>query len=124
MSEPIPEITMDPEALFREEVFTDRKAGTIRRLSPVNAMGHDDPSRTVMFIGSSQVLTPAGALPIAFELDVTSLEAAVEAFAEGARQALESTMEELREMQRQAASSIVVPQPGGGGVPGGGIQIP
>jgi len=124
MSEPIPEITMDREGLYREEVFTDRKAGTIRRLSPVNAMGHDDPTRAVQFIGSAQVLTPAGALPIAFELDANSLEAAVDAFAEGARKALESTMEELREMQRQAASSIVVPQSGSGGAPGGGIQMP
>jgi hypothetical protein len=40
-------------------------------------------------------------------------------------------MEELRELQRQAASQIVVPKGGmdpgsmgGGGVPGGGIQLP
>ena len=35
----MPDIQIDRDALYREDMFTDRKAGTIRRLSPVSADG-------------------------------------------------------------------------------------
>ena len=35
----LPEIKLDPTQLYREEIFTDRKAGTLRRLVPVTADG-------------------------------------------------------------------------------------
>jgi len=35
--------TMDPTQVYREETFTDRKVGTIRRLTPVAADGTEDP---------------------------------------------------------------------------------
>lgn len=123
------EIAMDVGALCREDVFTDSKVGTIRRLTPVTAEGEVDNSRSVQYFGSTQVMTPAGALPLNFELPGESLAAAVAGFGEAAQQAVESTMEELRELQRQAASQIVVPKagvdPSGvGGMGGGSIQMP
>ena len=33
----LPEIKFDATQLYREEIFTDRKAGTLRRLVPVLA---------------------------------------------------------------------------------------
>ncbi len=126
------EIKMDPGSMFREDVFTDNAVGSLRRLTPVTADGSDDPSRATQFVGSTQVLTNAGPLPLNFEIPAATLAEAIEGFGPAARQAFERTMDELREMQREAASSIVVPRGGVdpgkmggmGGAGGGGIQLP
>jgi hypothetical protein len=120
------DIKVDPKALFLEEVFTDRRVGTIRRLTPVTKDGVRDQARAVLYVGETQVLTPAGALPIGFDIGAGSLEEAAEKFGMLAREAIERTVKELQEMRRQAASQIVVPQgplpPMGSG--GGKIQMP
>jgi hypothetical protein len=118
------EPTMDPNNLYREEVITDRQMGTIRCLTPINSDGSSDSSRSVIYSGQIQIMTPAGSLPIGFEIEANSLEDAVGKFPEAAKQAVDNTLEQLKEMQREAASSIVIPE-AGGGMPGGGkIQIP
>ena len=116
-----PEISMDASALTREEVYTDSRVGTIRKMIPVSLDGTDDSNREVQFIGSTQIMTPGGALPLTFEIESDSLEGAVAGFGDAAKLAVERTMEELKEMQRQQASSIVVPGMGGGG---NKIQMP
>ena len=58
--------TMDANEIYREDIFTDRKVGTIRRLTPVTADGSTDAARPVLFVGQAQVMTPMGALPISF----------------------------------------------------------
>jgi hypothetical protein len=119
----IPEIELDAANLYREEIFTDRRAGTLRRLTPVTADGAPDPSRTVQFSGQTQLLTPAGVLPLSFELPGTTLPEALAKFSDGVRVAIEQAIDEAREMRREAASRIVVPDVGGGGpggIPGGG----
>ena len=114
------DIRVDPAALYMEEVFTDRRVGTIRRLTPVKKDGERDTARAVLYMGETQVLTPAGALPIGFEIGAGSLEEAAEKFGGLAKEAIERTVKELQELRRQAASSIVLP-----GQPGSGkIQIP
>lgn len=122
----IPDISMDPDALCREEVFTDNRIGTIRKLTPVTSGGEEDHGRPVQYLGSTQIMTPAGALPLSFEIGADSLSQAVARFGEAAETAIERTMDELRELQRQAASQIVVPKGGmgPGKLGGGGIQIP
>jgi len=104
-----PEINMDAAALTREEVYTDSRVGTIRKMTPVTIEGEPDSSRSVQFVGSTQIMTPGGALPLTFEIEADTLEAAVAGFGDAAKLAIERTMEELKEMQRQQASSIVVP---------------
>src|SRR5690348_15748587 len=121
------EIKLDPAALYLEEVFTDRRIGTIRRMTPVTKDGARDAARPILYTGETQVLTPAGALPIAFEIGAGSLEEAAEKFGTLAREAIERTVKELQELRRQAASQIVVPQgplPPMGGAGGGKIQMP
>jgi hypothetical protein len=122
------ELKLDPKALYLEEVFTDRRVGTIRRMTPVDKSGARDQARAILYVGETQVLTPAGALPIAFEIGAGSLEEAAEKFGGLAREAIERTVKELQELRRQAASSIVIPQggmPPAGGMGGGGkIQLP
>jgi hypothetical protein len=66
----------------------------------------------VLFIGQAHISTPAGTLPISFEIDATSLGEAAENFGAAAKIAIEDTMQELQELRRQAASSLVVPEPG------------
>ena len=127
-SESINDIKVDSNALYLEEVFTDRRIGTIRRLTPVKGDGERDTARAVLYIGETQVMTPAGALPIGFEIGAGSLEEAADKFGQLAKEAIERTVKELQELRRQAASSIVIPQgglPPAGGMGGGGkIQMP
>src|SRR5579863_5300939 len=91
-------LELDADNLYQEEIFTDQKIGTIRRLTPVKRDGSAD--------GAS----------------------AVQQFSATANKAIQETMEQLRELRRQAASSIVVPDMGKGGMGGlgggGKIQIP
>ncbi len=127
--DPAIEPKMDPAALYREEVFTDRKVGTIRRLTPVKADGSADAGRQVVFVGQAQLLTAVGALPLSFEIPAKTLEEAVAKFGDATKLAVERAMQEIQEMRRQAASSIVIPESGAGGfgpggMPGGGkIQL-
>ena len=121
------DIRLDTESMYKEEVFTDRKMGSIRVMTPVNKDGSVDTDRTVLYVGQAQLMTPMGALPLVFDIEATSLDDAIDKYPENAQIALDKTMEELKEMRRQQASSIVMPgEQGmpGGGVPGGGIQMP
>jgi hypothetical protein len=122
----LPEIKLDPKDLYREEIFTDRKAGTLRRLVPVKNDGSEDGSRQVLYSGQTQLLTPAGVLPLSFELEASSIEDACAKFPDAVKVAIEQAIEEAREMRREAASRIVVPGTGGdmgGAPPGGRIKL-
>ncbi len=109
---------MDPASLYREDIYTDRRMGTIRVMTPVTAEGAPDASREVIYVGEAQVLTPMGAIPLAFELEAQTLAEAIAKFGEAAQAAVERTARELREMRREQASSIVVPGSGMGGMGG------
>ena len=123
-------LELDAANLYREEIFTDHKIGTVRQLTPVKPDGSADSARPVLYIGETSLMTPAGTLPINFRLEAPDLAGAVAQFSEAASKAIQETMEQLRELRRQAASSIVVPDMGKGGLgglggPGGGkIQMP
>lgn len=106
------ELIMDPASLYREEVFTDRRLGTIRQLTPVSRDGKTDPTRPVLFTGQAHIVTPAGTLPIVFEIEAKTLGEAADGFAAAAKVAIEDTVRELQELRRQAASQIVVPDAG------------
>ena len=107
--------------LYLEETFTDRTVGTLRRMTPVTSAGAPDPSRAVYFVGQTQVMTPMGALPLTFDIETDKLEEAVAKFSEGAQSAYEETMQQLEELRREQASSIVVP--GRDGMGGGTPKI-
>ena len=120
-------IEMDGTNLYVEENFTDRRVGNLQKLTPVNKDGTPDPSRPVLWLGQTQVLTPAGALPLSFEVEAASLDEAVTRFGKQAQLALNDTLRRLEELRREQASSLIVP--GGGNMPGprggrGGIQVP
>ena len=116
------ELKLDPDKLYLEEVFTDRRIGTLRRLTPVTKDGKTDTSRGIVYVGETQIMTPAGSIPIGFEIGAGSLQEAAEKFGPAAKEAIDRTVLELQELRRQASSSIVVPQGPLGG--GGKIQLP
>ncbi len=71
---------------------------------------------------NAQMMTSGGPLPIEAPLDAKTLEEATDVFPDAIREAVGEVVEHMRELQRQAASRIVVPSgmPGG---PGGKIQL-
>jgi hypothetical protein len=109
--------SMDSTQIYREETFTDRRVGTIRRLTPVVADGSADPARAVLFVGQAQVMTPMGAVPISFELEASTLDAAIAKFGDAAEQAVQQTVRELQEMRREQASGLVIPDAAAGPLP-------
>jgi hypothetical protein len=115
------ELKLDPDKLYVEEIFTDRRIGTIRRLSPVTRDGKPDAARAVLYVGETQIMTPAGSIPIAFEIGAGSVGEAAEKFGTLAKEAIDRTVRELQELRRQASSSIVIPQ---GPLDTGKIQLP
>ncbi len=121
-------LAMDADGVYREDVYTDRKVGTIRCMVPVLSDGSADKNRNTLYIGEAQIMSPMGAIPVTFDIEAADLSAAINNYAEAAKEGIERTVREIQEMRRQAASSIVIPQGGAGALPGGGlggkIQIP
>ena len=121
---------MDANNLYREEVVTDRKVGTLRTMTPIKSDGSADTSRPTLYIGEAQIMTQAGPLPINFEIDGKNLAEVVANFGDAAKEGVERTVRELQELRRQQQSSIVVPGAGGmggmgmGGMGGGKLQLP
>ena len=104
---------VDLNNLYKEEGYTDLKVASIRRLIPVLPDGSIDKSRTDIFIGSAQLMSPSGPLPIQSVLTANNLKEAIDAFPEAMRIATEQMVEELRKIQEQQKqendSRIIVP---------------
>jgi hypothetical protein len=104
---------LDTQNLYREESYTDLKAGAIRRLIPVKADGATDKARTEIFVGTTQLLTPEGPMPVQARLMVNNLQEALEAFPDAMRQATHEMIAQLEEMQKKYQekedSRIIVP---------------
>lgn len=120
-------LSVDTDNLYREEMFTDLHAASIRRLSPITAEGADDSSRETVYIGETSLATQVGPLPVQFPIEADSLADAFRQFPEGVRAAVERLNERAKEMAREESSRIVVPSAvppgmsgGAGGMPGAG----
>ena len=111
------EIRVNEQNLYREEVYTDLRVATIRRLVPVKSDGTVDASRQELFSGQTNLMSQAGPLPVECPIDAASLDDALAKFPDAIKQAVEHLVEEAKEMRRREASRIVVP---GGPLPGGG----
>ena len=130
---PLDQIKVDQDNLYREESITDLRVATIRRLIPINADGTDDSSRPTQYIGSTQIISQMGPLPISAPIEAVSLQEAIEKFPQAVKDAVDQMVEEAKEYRRQESSRIVVPGtlpggmpgqgagPGAGGPPSGGI---
>jgi len=103
------ELAFDRANLYQEEVFTDLRVGSIRRLTPVLPDGSRDMGRPQLFTGQAQLMSPAGPLPIQCNLKATSLDEAMTQFPQAINEAVERLVQEAEEMRRQETSRIVVP---------------
>jgi hypothetical protein len=109
------DLKVDAGNLYREEVFSDLRVATIRRLTPVRADGSTDEARPMMFSAETQILTPQGLVPVHAPVDAATLAEAIERFPAAIQAGLDRMIEEAREMRRQSASRIVTPGEVGGG---------
>jgi len=95
------DFNVDKNNLYREESITDLKVASIRRLIPVKSDGTEDSSRTPVFIGHTQLMSPDGPLPIQSQLAANNIEEALDAFPEAMKQALAEVMERIKKMQEE-----------------------
>jgi hypothetical protein len=107
------DFTIDTQNLYREEGYTDMSAGSIRRLVPVNPDGSDDKGRTPVFVGSSQLMTEQGPLPLQAALEANNLKEAIEAFPKAMEKAMQEMVQALMRLQQEQKqaddSRIIVP---------------
>jgi hypothetical protein len=113
------DFTVDTGNLYREEAITDVKVASIRRLTPIKMDGSEDPSRTPIFIGQTELMSPEGPVPLQARLEAASFDEAVAAFPDAMNRALADMVERIKEMQREqsqekADSRIIVPGYSGG----------
>lgn len=124
-SQELGELNVDTGNLYQEETFTDLRAASIRRHTPVKADGSPDPARSTTYIGETTLMTQMGPFPVQFPIEANSLDEAFGKFPDGVKAAVERLNERAKELARDEASRIVVPSsvPPGmqpGGVPGAG----
>ena len=113
------DIQVDGDNLYREDNITDLKVGSIRVLTPIKVDGSPDEARSPLYMGQTQLVSQMGPLPVSCEIDASSLEEAIEKFPEAIKLAVEKMIDEVKEMQREQASQIVMP----GVAPAGNIQL-
>jgi hypothetical protein len=106
-------LEVDKNNLYREEIFTDLRVATIRRLIPIKIDGTDDTARDPLYSAETQILTPQGPLPIQVPIDAKTLEEAIAKFSGAVQQGVERLVEEARQMRREASSRIVTPAEAG-----------
>lgn len=95
------DFTVDQQNLYREEAITDMKVASIRRLVPIKADGTDDPSRSPIFVGSTQLMSPEGPVPLQARLQANNFKEAFAEFPKAMQQALNDMLQRLEQMQRQ-----------------------
>ena len=103
------DVKMDQDNLYLEESFTDLKAGSIRRLTPVMPDGLPDKKRKIFFMAQTQLMTQAGLIPIQCEIEAQTLKEAMEKFPAAVNEAVGKLVERANEMRRQESSRIIVP---------------
>jgi len=85
---PQKEIIFSQDNLYREDTFTDLRVGSIRMLSPIKPDGTADATRTPLFVGQAQIMSPEGPMPLQCPIEAKSLTEAMEKFPESMEQML------------------------------------
>lgn len=109
------DFNIDRNNLYREESLTDLKVASIRKLIPVRADGSDDTTRSPIFYGNTQLMTPEGPLPIQAQLMANNLSEAFDEFPGAMQAALSEMIEQLQKLHREQqrrkneSSRIIIP---------------
>ena len=125
------EIMVELDNLHREDVFSDMRLATIRRLQPIKEDGSPDPTRPTTYIAETTIVSQVGPIPVQSAIEADSLKDAFLKFPDAIKIAVDRLSERAQQMRREEASRIVVPggmppdlgggRPGGGGGGGGGL---
>jgi len=108
-TQPLSEIKLDITNLYKEEVFTDLRVGSLKQLTPVTKEGDRDLARPIVFIGETQLMSQVGPLPVQTHIEAENLQGAIERFPAAIQAAVEAMIDEVKEHQRKEMSRIVVP---------------
>lgn len=108
---------MDLANLYKQETYTDLGLGTIQCLTPVKDDGSHDATRKPIFMGSAQIMTQHGPIPVQCEIDAPDLKAACEAFPAAIKKAVNELLEQARQYERERQGGIVIPR-------GGKLELP
>ena len=108
-TQPLSEIKLDISNLYKEEVFTDLRVGSLKQLTPVTKEGDRDLARPIVFIGETQLMSQVGPLPVQTHIEAENLQGAIERFPAAIQAAVEAMIDEVKEHQRKEMSRIVVP---------------
>jgi len=108
-TQPLSEIKLDDANLYKEEVFTDLRVGSLKQLTPVTKEGDRDLARPMVFIGETQLMSQVGPLPVQTRIEAENLQGAIERFPAAIQTAVEAMINEVKEHQRKEMSRIVVP---------------
>lgn len=104
---------VDKKNLYREETITDLKIASIQKLTPVHPDGSDDPTRETFFVGSTQLGTPHGPVPIQARLEADTLDQAMDAFPQAMETETKKVVEQFKKMQadqkKPSDSRIIMP---------------
>ena len=107
------DFAVDQKNLYREENITDMKVAAIRKMTPITPSGEVDESRTAMFVGTTQLMTPEGPLPIQAMLPANNLQEAFAAFPQAMETAMQRMVEQIQRAQQEQKgkddSRIIVP---------------
>ena len=108
-TQPLSEIKLDATNLYKEEVFTDLRVGSLKQLTPVTSEGDRDLARPMVFIGETQLMSQVGPLPVQARIEAENLQTAMERFPAAIQAAVEAMIDEVKEHQRKEMNRIVVP---------------
>jgi hypothetical protein len=103
------EIKLDDKSLYREEVFTDLRVGSLKQLTPVTSDGSRDIGRPMTYVGETQLMSQMGPLPVQAAIEADNLQEALKRFPAAIQRAVEAMISEVKELQRKEMSRIVVP---------------
>jgi len=107
------DFTVKKDNLYREDSITDLNVASIRRLTPVKPDGTEDTSRTTIFVGHTQLMSPQGPVPIQAHLEANNIEEAIDEFPEAMKKSLAEMVEKIKKIQEQQNqkddSRIIVP---------------
>ncbi len=99
------DFSVNKKNLYREEAITDVKVASIRRLIPINLDGSEDKSRTTIFYGHTQLMSPDGPIPLQAPLQANNLEEAMDLFPEAMEKALAEVVDQFRKIQQERENS-------------------
>ena len=108
-TQPLSEIKLDDTNLYKEEVFTDLRVGSLKQLTPVTRDGNRDLVRPMVYVGETQLMSQVGPLPVQTRIEAENLQIAIERFPAAIQTAVEAMIDEVKELQRKEMSRIVVP---------------